>query len=47
MGAMFRLEHANIMAYVTSRSYGPPVFRNATCRSFRRVQHDARRWLIP
>jgi hypothetical protein len=24
MGAIFKLEHANIMAYVTSRSYGPP-----------------------
>jgi hypothetical protein len=24
MGAIFKLEHANIMAYVTSRAVGPP-----------------------
>jgi hypothetical protein len=24
MGAIFKLEHTNIMAYLTSRSFGPP-----------------------
>lgn len=27
MGAYFKLEHANIVAYVTSRSYGVPRIR--------------------
>lgn len=48
MGAMFRLEHANIMAYVTSRSYGAPRVRERDLSEFLDAfKYDARRWLIP
>lgn len=48
MGAMFRLEHANIMAFVTSRSHGAPRVRVDDLSDFLEAfKYDARRWLIP
>jgi len=48
MGAVFKLEHANIMAYVTSRSYGPPrVFRQHLQEFLDALSYDAERYLIP
>lgn len=48
MGAFFRLDHANIMAYVTSRSYGAPRVRRRDLSEFLdALAHEARRYLIP
>lgn len=48
MGAFFRLDHANIMAYVTSRSYGAPRVRRRDLGEFLdALAFDARRYLIP
>jgi calcineurin-like phosphoesterase family protein len=48
MGAIFKLEHANIMAYVTSRSYAPPrVLRQHLSEFLDVLAYDAKRYLIP
>lgn len=48
MGAIFKLEHANIMAYVTSRSYAPPrVLRQHLGEFLDVLSYDAERYLIP
>lgn len=48
MGAMFKLGHANIMAYVTSRSYAPPrVLRQHLVEFLDVLSYDAERYLIP
>lgn len=48
MGARFQLEHANIVAYVTSRSYGAPRVRERDLSEFLDAfRYEARRWLIP
>jgi hypothetical protein len=48
MGAIFKLEHANIMAYVTSRSFGPPrVLRRDLAGFLDVLAHEAERYLIP
>lgn len=48
MGAIFKLEHANIMAYVTSRSYAPPrVLRQHLSEFLDVLSYDAERYLIP
>lgn len=48
MGAIFKLEHANIMAYVTSRSYGPPrVLRQHLGEFLDVLAYEAERYLIP
>src|SRR5262249_3566869 len=48
MGAKFRFEHANIMAFVTSRSYGAPRVRKSDLVNFLDAfSDDVRRWLIP
>lgn len=48
MGATFRLEHANIMAYVTSRSSGPPrVFRSDLHEYLQVLAYNPREYLIP
>lgn len=48
MGAIFKLEHANMMAYVTSRSFGPPRVRREDLKDFLEVlAHSAREYLIP
>ncbi|MGO9995834.1 MAG: metallophosphoesterase family protein [Steroidobacteraceae bacterium] len=48
MGARFKLEHANIMAYVTSRSYGAPrVPRHDLSDFLDALRYGAREWLIP
>lgn len=48
MGAFFKLDHANIMAYVTSRSYGAPRVRRRDLSEFLdALAFDARRYLIP
>ncbi len=48
MGAFFRLDHANIMAYVTSRSFGAPRVRRRDLSEFLdALAHEARRYLIP
>jgi len=45
---MFRLEHANIMAFVTSRSYGAPRVGETDLSEFLDAfKYDARRWLVP
>lgn len=47
MGAFFRLDHANIMAYVTSRSYGAPrVARHDLAEFLYALAYEARRFLI-
>ena len=44
MGAFFKLDHANIMAYVTSRSYGAPRVRRRDLSEFLdALAFDARR----
>jgi hypothetical protein len=48
MGAVFKLEHANIMAYVTSRSYAPPrILRQDLHEFLDALSYDAERYLIP
>lgn len=48
MGARFKLEHANIMAYVTSRSYAAPRVRNRDLSEFlQALAYDANQYLIP
>lgn len=48
MGAIFKLDHANIMAFVTSRSHGAPRVRRHDLAEFLdALAHDARRFLIP
>lgn len=48
MGAIFKLEHANIMAYVTSRSYAPPrVLRQNLGEFLDVLSYEAERYLIP
>ncbi|MGH7960293.1 MAG: metallophosphoesterase family protein [Candidatus Binatia bacterium] len=48
MGAIFKLEHANIMAYVTSRSFGPPrVLRQHLGEFLKVLSDEAERYLIP
>lgn len=48
MGAIFKLEHANIMAYVTSRSYAPPrVLRQHLGEFLDVLSYEAKRYLIP
>lgn len=48
MGAIFKLEHANIMAYLTSRSYGAPRVRRTHLSEFLDVFIDEpQRYLIP
>lgn len=48
MGAYFKLDHANIMAFVTSRSHGAPRVRRHDLAEFLdALAHDARRYLIP
>jgi len=48
MGARFKLEHANIMAYITSRSYGPPrVIRQDLVEFLDVLSYEAERYLIP
>ncbi len=48
MGAIFKLEHANIMAYVTSRSYAPPrVLRQHLGEFLDVLSYEAERYLIP
>lgn len=48
MGARFKLEHANIVAYVTSRSYGAPRVRKRDLSEFLdALKYDASQWLIP
>lgn len=48
MGARFQLEHANIVAYVTSRSYSAPRVRERDLSEFLdALRYEARRWLIP
>jgi UDP-2,3-diacylglucosamine pyrophosphatase LpxH len=48
VGAFFKLDHANIMAYVTSRSYGAPRVRRRDLGEFLdALAHEARRYLIP
>jgi 3',5'-cyclic AMP phosphodiesterase CpdA len=47
MGATFKLEHANIMAYVTSRSFGPPrVLRQDLAAFLEALAYNAERFLI-
>jgi len=48
MGAVFRLEHANIMAFVTSRSYGAPrVLRRDLSEFLDALKYTAKHWIIP
>lgn len=48
MGAIFKLEHANIMAYVTSRSSGPPrVLRQDLADFLEVLAYRAKEYLIP
>lgn len=48
MGAIFKLEHANIMTYVTSRSYAPPRVLKQHLFDFLDVlSYEAERYLIP
>lgn len=48
MGAIFKLEHANIMAYVASRSYAPPrVLRQHLGEFLDVLSYEAERYLIP
>lgn len=48
MGAIFKLEHANIMAYVTSRSFGPPRMLRQDLAEFLEMLADrAQEYLIP
>lgn len=48
MGAVFELEHANIMAYLTTRSYGPPrVLRKDLVGFLRMLELQAEHYLIP
>jgi UDP-2,3-diacylglucosamine pyrophosphatase LpxH len=47
VGAFFKLDHANIMAFVTSRSYGAPRVRRRDLEEFLdSLAYDARRYLI-
>ena len=47
MGAIFKLDHANIMAYVTSRSYAAPRVRRRDLSEFLdSLRYEARRYLI-
>jgi hypothetical protein len=47
MGAIFKLKHANIMAYVTSNSYAAPRVRRRDLTEFLdSLKYDARRYLI-
>lgn len=47
MGARFKLEHANIMAYITSRSYGAPrVLRQHLTEFLDVLSYEAERYLI-
>lgn len=48
MGAFFKLDHANIVAFVTSRSHGAPRVRRRDLSEFLdALTYDARRYLIP
>lgn len=48
MGAIFKLEHANIMAYITSRSYtAPRVLRQHLGEFLDMLSYEAERYLIP
>jgi calcineurin-like phosphoesterase family protein len=48
MGAIFKLGHANIMAYVTSRSFGPPrVPRQDLAEFLEMLAYQAQEYLIP
>lgn len=48
MGAVFKLEHANIMAYVTSRSLGPPrVLRQDLTEFLQLLAYQTELFLIP
>lgn len=48
MGAIFKLEHANIMMYVTSRSYAPPrVLRQHLVEFLDVLSYETERYLIP
>jgi hypothetical protein len=45
MGAVLRLEHANIMVYVTSRSYAAPrVLRHHLSAYLDALSFEAQRW---
>jgi hypothetical protein len=45
MGAVLRLEHANIMVYVTSRSYAAPrVLRHHLSDYLDALSFEAQRW---
>lgn len=47
MGAFFKLQHANVMAYVTSRSYGAPRMRRDDLTGFlKMLAYDSERYLI-
>jgi hypothetical protein len=48
MGARFELRHANLMAYVTSRSYGAPRSQRQDLHDFLfALRYQAREFLIP
>lgn len=48
MGAIFKLEHANIMAYVTSRSFGPPrVLRQDLGEFLEVLAYQTEQYLVP
>jgi UDP-2,3-diacylglucosamine pyrophosphatase LpxH len=48
VGAIFKLDHANIMAFVTSRSHGAPRVRRSDLNEFLdALAYDARHYLVP
>ena len=48
MGTIFKLEHANIMAFGTSRSHGAPRVRKLDLSEFlEALVYDGERYLIP
>lgn len=48
MGAFFKLDHANVMAYLTSRAYGAPRVRRSDLSEFLdALAYEAHRYLIP
>lgn len=48
MGAIFKLEHANIISYVTSRTYAPPrVLRQHLVEFLDALSYETERYLIP
>lgn len=47
MSSLFQLEHANIMAFMTSRSHGVPRIRKRDLLGFlNALEYDAKRWLL-